>query len=67
MVSKSASSTTIVQTFRSPGFCDVSANEEASRVAKYSDRRLRMSEWAYITRFLARGEEECDDVVEDGE
>lgn len=63
MVTKSASSTTMVYTLRSPGRSVplFSLKDELSIVAKYSDRLMRMSEWAYMMRFRARvcgGEED---------
>lgn len=58
MVTKSASSTIIVYILRSAavfGVATFSENDELSIVAKYSDRRVRMSECAYMTRFRTRG------------
>lgn len=48
---------------------DVSEKEEDSMVAKYSERRFKISEWAYITRFRAvavreLGDDEEDDCLE---
>jgi hypothetical protein len=66
MVTKSASSTTTVWILRSP-HGTVSENAEESMEAKYSDLRIRISEWAYITRFRAvirDAPKECEEEVE---
>lgn len=69
-VTKSASSTIIVYVLRSPadfGPATFSENAEESIVAKYSDRRVRMSEWAYMTRLRTKvdGTEEVVDAEDE--